>query len=154
MITDSYRDVRPQYCYWYHLLVLRNDSSSSHTVCIAKNSSFTLSVPLSLTRTFLASWENPLLRSQEGLSGSTRHPKNITMDGIAAKPSINLWKEKEKNAKFSDKRLEEILKGSYSLLATTDGWIRSYEQSQHLNGWRGIPHLSKSCGGNSSFHLQ
>ena len=102
------RDVRPQYCrYQYHLLVLWSDSSSLHIVCIAKSSSFTSSVPLSLTRTFLASWENPLLRSQEGLSGSTRHPKNITMDGIAAKPSINLWKEKEKNAKFSDNRIKK-----------------------------------------------
>lgn len=83
--------------YWEHLPLLWKDSSSSQTFFIASSSAFTSVVPLSFTRTFLARSEKPLLTSQRGLSGSTRQPKNIIIDGTAAKPSINLTKGNRKN---------------------------------------------------------
>ena len=77
-----------------HLLLLCRDSSSSQTFFIASSSAPTFTVPRSFTSTFLARSEWPLLTSQRGLSGSTRQPKNITMDGTAAKPSMYLAKRK------------------------------------------------------------
>ena len=76
-------------------------ASSSHTFLMATSSALTSDVPLNFTRTFFAFSSWPLLTSQRGLSGRAKQPKNMMIDGTAAKPSISLKKQESKNSLLS-----------------------------------------------------